>query len=91
LDSADGLRLIVSRDLLDGRAVLHLSASAEPGTPLYLELVDRLRRRGDRPTRRWFVRLAEQRWRDLCGTPVVLHTFSPGTGVPHWFGERLDA
>ena len=82
LDCEDGLRLIVSVDRLpDDTVQVHLSASIHYPSPVW----DTMARYPLRARQR-FVAQAEQRWRDLGGSPLTFASFSPGKGVPHWVG-----
>jgi hypothetical protein len=81
----DGVRMIVSRDMeADGRVSLHVSASAEPGFPVYGQIA-----RGETDVSR-FRRMILERYAQLSGDTAGLDFcgLSPGKGIPHW--RRLE-
>lgn len=85
--STDGLFLIISRDRLDGRLGVHISASVKEGTGLYRTI------QAGRMSRSDFLRAAIARWAAIAGESVRqprLVGISPDKGVPHWFLEDVN-
>lgn len=78
-DFTDGLRLIISRDVLDDLPVIHVSASVKPHTDLYRELATGLINIAA------FNRLVDWRFRELDETRhLELLGVSDGKGIPHF-------
>jgi hypothetical protein len=73
-DCEDGLRLVVSRDLYEGREVVHFSAS-----------VDRAYYKG--PMDRSLLNRMVERFYELYGSRPALHFIglTNEKGIPHWF------
>ncbi len=91
-DFEDGLRLIISRERSSPLEGIHISASLQPGRPLYFALPEMLR------PPQVLKRMALDRWAELTGalSPADVQEaiergeakfagFSPGKGIPHWF------
>ena len=81
-DFEDGLRLIISRERdPDGLVVMHISASAVDGTPMYQGIHD-----GRVGVVEFFDRVCTE-WQAVSGsarTPTFIGV-SPDKLIPHWF------
>ena len=90
-DFDDGLRLIISRDLMsDAKVVLHVSASFPPKCRLADSLRDLSSRRKDGLVIRTFLdEIVPKRFAELSGDkrPLVYTGMSAG-GIPHWHIEE---
>lgn len=87
-DTETGLRLIVSRErLIDGRVIVHLSASAHEGTPLWARV------RAGEISPASFCQIVEDAFAAIADSPVRLHRIglSTGKGIPHWYGFSSEA
>lgn len=80
-DFEDGTRLIVSREQFQSRIVLHVSASAQPQSPLYASIC-----LGELTPAQFCVHAVE-RYRAVFGDPEPLKFtgFNGTMGIPHWF------
>jgi hypothetical protein len=83
-DFSDGLKLIISRDVLHDspKPIIHVSASLKPGTLLW-DLIRQGKSLAE--GRDCLLRVAELRFEVLSGGLAVEFVgFSPVKGVPHW-------
>ena len=79
-DFQDGVRMIISRDAVDGDSCVHVSASA-----FGLE-IDRIVSRGPQ----YFVDKIKKRWLELGRNPLDFAGFSLEKGVPHFVETKID-
>jgi hypothetical protein len=80
-DWPDGLRMIISReDVGTGRAVLHVSASFEPGTPLFHDMMNQPDPLSS------LLELVPVRFRELSGDdrPLLMAAIDLNAMTPHW-------
>lgn len=84
-DCEDGLRLIISKDLIDVPRI-HLSASAQENTELWKKI------KNARIGKLEFSMLAKTRFREisLYSGYLGFAGWSPGAGVPHWYSGSPD-
>jgi hypothetical protein len=87
LDLESGLRLIVSRRVIDigCEPCLHVAATIIPGTMVY-EAHKAIWLDKDRDHGEWFKRLVIGQFQELHPTPLEFLGFADG-GVPHFFCE----
>ncbi len=90
-DWHDGLRLLASTDRYDFGTLLHVSASANVGTPLYRLLMRQLRASGSPDVFLAFQKEVLGRLEAVGQVRPVLAFFSLGKMVPHWFDPAWPA
>lgn len=89
-DFEDGLRLIISRDRMEGRVVLHFSASVEVGTPLADELLRQIQGEPWHAVLSRWEATVPARFRDLSGDTRTPSLAFRSANVPHWFIDECQ-